>query len=131
SVKPAEIDQEFIDKIIGAGKASNEEEFIAEVKAIMAKNYQQEIDGYLSRQIRDKFVSDVKFELPNTFLKKWLTLRNEKATSEQIEKEYPNHEQGIRWELILNKIQKDNEIKVEHEDVISQTMDLLRAQFGN
>ena len=131
SVQPAEIDQEFIDKIIGAGKASNEEEFVAEVKAIMAKNYQQEIDGYLTRQIRDKFVSDVKFELPNTFLKKWLTLRNEKATSEQIEKEYPNHEQGIRWELILNKIQKDNEIKVEHEDVISQTMDLLRAQFGN
>lgn len=131
SVKPAEIDQEFIDKIIGAGKASNEDEFIAEVKAIMAKNYQQEIEGYLTRQVRDKFISDVKFELPNTFLKKWLTLRNEKATFEQIEKEYPNHEQGIRWELILNKIQKDNEIKVEHEDVISQTMDLLRAQFGN
>jgi len=131
SVKLAEVDQEFIDKILGPGKATNEAEFIAEVKAIMAKNYEQEIIGYLTRQVRDKFVSDVKFELPNTFLKKWLTLRNENATAEQIEKDYPNHEQGIRWELILNKIQKDNDIKVEHEDVISQTMDLLRAQFGN
>ncbi len=131
SIKPAEVDQEFIDKIIGAGKATNEEEFIAEVKSIMAKNYQQEVDGYLTRQVRDKFVSDVKFQLPNTFLKKWLTLKNENTTAEQIENDYPKQEQGIRWELILNKIQKDNEIKVEHEDVISQTMDLLRTQFGN
>jgi len=81
--------------------------------------------------VRDKFVSDVKFQLPNTFLKKWLTLKNENTTAEQIENDYPKQEQGIRWELILNKIQKDNEIKVEHEDVISQTMDLLRTQFGN
>jgi trigger factor len=68
--------------------------------------------------------------LPDTFLKKFIKESNEKPIDdEQIEVEYPQFEKGLKWNLITTAIAKDNDIKVEFEDVKNFSKEQLRAQF--
>jgi trigger factor len=127
----AELNQEFFDKIIGPGKASNEEEFKAEVKRIMGENYNQETEGLLLNDIREKMVEGIQFEIPSQFLIKWFTKRNNQSNDAEAEAEFTKNEKGIRWELIMEKISRDNDIKVEHEEIIAKTKEMIMGQFGN
>ena len=67
-------------------------------------------------------------------LKRWIKMSNEKEiTDEQIEAEYDGYAKGLKWQLIQGKIFKDNEIKLENEEVMAYTKGLLvnnYAQYG-
>jgi len=69
-------------------------------------------------------------QLPDAFLKKFIKESNDKPIDEeQIEKEYPAFEKGLKWNLITTAIAKENDIKVEFEDVKNFSKEQLRAQF--
>ena len=73
----------------------------------------------------------INFELPNKFLKRWIVAVNDKPVSpEQVETEYEQYSKGLKWQLIENKIIKDNNIKVENEEVIAHTKELILQQFS-
>ena len=72
----------------------------------------------------------MKFDLPVEFLKRWLVLVNEgKFTVEQIDEDFPKFEDDLKWQLIRDQIVKDQEIKVEAEEVKSQAKEIARLQF--
>ncbi|KPL26038.1 MAG: hypothetical protein AMS23_03580, partial [Bacteroides sp. SM1_62] len=72
----------------------------------------------------------LKFELPVGFLKRWLVLVNEgKFTHEQIDEDFPKFEDDLKWQLIRDQIVKDQEIKVEAEEVKAQAKEIARMQF--
>lgn len=74
----------------------------------------------------------MKLNLPDEFLKRWIIASNEKPiTSEQLEKEYDDYAKGLKWQLIENKIIKDNDIKVSQEEVIEHTKGLLKQQMAS
>ena len=52
-----------------------------------------------------------------------------KLTVEQIEKEYPHFEDDMKWQLIKNKISKDNNIEVKEEEVLEYAKEVTRTQF--
>jgi trigger factor len=62
-------------------------------------------------------------------LKRWLLAVNEKLTQGQLDTEYEDYAKGLRWQLIQNKIFKENDIKVEHAEVMNYTKDLVRQQM--
>ena len=65
------------------------------------------------------------------FLKRWLLVSNEgKVTPEQVDNEYTAFAQELKWSLIKGKIGEDNQVKVEHEEVLKQAKDMIMAQFG-
>ncbi|UXX81264.1 trigger factor [Reichenbachiella carrageenanivorans] len=129
---PAELNQELFDKTFGKDAVKTEEEFKEKVKATIADNYNRETEGYTELKIRDAFIDKTKMELPDTFLKKWLELSNKnQLTKEQIDKDYPLYANDLKWSLIKNKISKDSEIKTEHEDVVNEAKNMIRAQFGS
>ena len=58
--------------------------------------------------------------MPNEFLNRWVTFANEgKITAEQIDKEFPIFEEDMKWQLIKNKIAKDNNLEVQHDEVVA------------
>jgi trigger factor len=69
------------------------------------------------------------FELPEEFLKRWLLKVNENNTEEQIEKEFSNFAQDLRWQLVRNKIARDNEIKITEEELRKEAENITRQQF--
>jgi len=128
---PAEMNQEFFDKMMGEGTVTSEEEFIEKVKEQMGGQYTQQAQDFLRREVRDAVVDHVTIELPEAFLKRWIMTTNEQEiTEEQLDKEFDLYLKDLKWNLITSQLAKTNEIKVEHEDVMEYTKNLIRAQFG-
>jgi trigger factor len=127
----AEMNQAFFDKILGEGKVSSEEEFRAEVMNIIQSNYKRESEYLLKIDAEKALLDNVSIELPDEFLKNWLVTINEgKFTPEQIDADFENVKKDLRWTLIKNEIATKNDIKVEYEEVLDKTKDMIRGQFG-
>jgi trigger factor len=127
----ADLNQDFFDKIFGPGKVTTEEEFTAKLKETIAENYKRESDQWFNKTVKDYFVNNTKIELSEDFLKRWLLVSNEgKVTQEQVDNEYAAFAQELKWSLIKGKIGEDNQVKVEHEEVLKQAKDMIMVQFG-
>lgn len=127
----AEMNQAFFDKILGEGKVASEEEFRAEVSEIIKSNYQRESEYLLKIDAEKALLDNVSIELPEEFLKNWLVEINQgKFTPEQIEADFENVKKDLRWTLIKNEIATKNDIKVEYDEVLAKTKDMIRGQFG-
>lgn len=129
-VMPAEANQELFDKIYGEGVIKSEEEFRARIKSELEKNIAMDADFKLKNDLKEKILSECAFELPNEFLKRWILSNNEKPISlQQLESEYPGYARMLRWQLIENRLVKENNIQVAWEDVKQYTRELLAGQF--
>lgn len=129
--EPAPLDQDFFDKIFGKDAVKSEEEFKEKLKSTIEENYTREGENLLNKEIREKLVDATKIDLPDEFLKRWLFVSNEgKVSREDIEKEYDYYLKELKWNLIKNRIAEDNGIKVENEEVISKTKEMILQQFG-
>lgn len=127
----AEINQVFFDKIFGKDVVKEEKEFLEKIEESISKNYDKESDYLLERDIRDHFVSKVKMETPNEFLREWLFISNEgKVTKEQIESEFDLYISELKWSLIRNKISEAGKIEVSNDEIKVKAVEVLAEQFG-
>ena len=51
-------------------------------------------------------------------------------TAEQVEAEYDQYSRSLKWQLIENKMIKDNKLEVKHEDVLAHTKELIVQNFA-
>ncbi|MDH3708699.1 MAG: trigger factor [Cyclobacteriaceae bacterium] len=131
-IEPAALEQEFYDKLFGKDQIKSEQELRDKIKEFMGENFERETDQFLIQSIRETLVGTTKMDLPEKFLKKWLVISNQgKVTEEDVEKEYPRYAEEMKWNLILNKIAEDNEVKVENEEVVSRAKDMIRGQLAS
>jgi len=101
------------------------------------KKIEEEISASLKRETQFKLKQDLRklliektdLPLPEEFLKKWLLRVNEKTTDEQIEKEFDSFREDLKWQLIKNKVAKDNEIKITEEELQKEAETATRYQF--
>lgn len=128
----AEMNQEFFDKAVGPNKVTNEEELRAEIKQIIAQNYDRESQLLLDYDIEKALLEATNIELPEEFLKNWLLKINEgKFSEEEINKDYPAFARGLRLDLIKNHVAQNNEaIKVEYPDVVEEVKAEIMNYFG-
>jgi trigger factor len=128
----AELDQEFFDKVFGPDQVHSEEEFFNKTKEILQGNYNKEAKVFTDEKIKEALVDRANIELPEEFLKEWLSRTNEgKVTDEDIEKEFPVYSRQMTWSLISNQIAEKNEIKAEHEEVLEKTKEMIREQLAS
>ncbi|MDY0347679.1 MAG: trigger factor [Tenuifilaceae bacterium] len=115
----AEVNQELFDNIYGEGVVKSEEEFKERVDEDIKQNLKGNSEQKLHIDLREKLVKKFNLELPKEFLIRWLTTINEgKFTREQVEKDYPNFEDDLRWQLIRDKIAVEQEFKVEEQELM-------------
>lgn len=133
-IEPAEMNQELFDKVFGEGVVTSEEELRTKLSEEMAKMYVQETDNYFLNSVSDMLMDKVDFELPVAFLKKWMRTAGEKELSEQeVEDQWENTSKGLKWQLIENKLVKDNHLHVHKEELEDYAAGYVRqqmAQFG-
>ncbi|MDX2360992.1 MAG: trigger factor [Crocinitomicaceae bacterium] len=134
AMEMADLNAELFDKLFGEGAVKDEKGLIARVKDDLAGMFVNDSDKLLTRAVYEDILDKTKVELPDTFLKRWIKMSNEKEiTDEQIEADYDGYAKGLKWQLIQGKIFKDNEIKLENEEVMNYTKGLLvnnYAQYG-
>ena len=129
TLEPANIDVVLFDKIYGVGEAKNEEEFRAKVNEDLNKMFVADIDRLLKDEISTNLIKKLKIKLPDNFLKKWILSSNKEAKKEDIEKEYDRYAEGLKWQLIENFIIKDQDLKVDGEELLNFTMELMGNQY--
>jgi trigger factor len=129
--EPATLNQEFFDKMLGKDKVTNEEEFRSKVQEILQENYKQGAEKRLVEQIQSQLIDNTDITLPDDFLKKWLKASNNKVTDEILAKEYNLYVKDLKWSLIKNKLAEENSIKVEHEEVMGKTKNMINQQFAS
>lgn len=127
----SEINQEMFDKIYGPGAVNSEEEFKAKIREELGAMFVNDSERKFYNDVVDYLMNKVNFNLPTEFLKRWIVAVNEKpVTLDQVDAEFDNYAKGLKWQLIENKIIKENNIAVTNEEVIEHTKNLILQQFG-
>ena len=131
----AELDKELFDKLFTDGSVTSVTDLKDKIKDDAEKQFAQQADQQLLNAVTDHLVTETKFDLPATFLQKWLQTAGEKPlTAEEAAAEYEKSEKGLRYQLIEGKIMKDNEIKLEYAELAEYAKGFVKtqmAQFGN
>jgi trigger factor len=127
---PAAIDQSLWDKVFGEGAVKTESEFRDKLAEELKKSLVQDSDKLLVKHLQDTLKEKLKLKLPDEFLKRWLKSSNEQTTDEDIEKEYPEFAEGLRWQLIEKQIAKENNVDVSYEEALVRTKMLFQAQMA-
>lgn len=127
----AELNQELFDKIFGPDVVKTTDELRAKIKEDAEKQFQNQADQQLFNAVTEYLVENTKFDLPADFLKKWLVVAGEKPlTPEQAVEEYEKSEKGLRYQLIEGKVIKDNDIKIDFEELKDFTKGFVIAQMA-
>jgi trigger factor len=128
-LEESDLNQEFFDKIFGAGVVTDEAGFRAKITEEIESMFKQDADRKLQNDIYTQLTEQTKMQLPDEFLRKWLKATNEKLTDEELEQGYADFAKNLKWTLIENKIITDNEIKIDYKDVFETAKQRLDAQF--
>ena len=134
-IELADLDQELFDKLFTDGSVKSVTELRNKIKEDAEKQFQQQADQQLLNSVTEFLIDNTSFELPSEFLQKWLAIAGEKQlTPEQAAEEYSKSEKGLRYQLIQEKILKENDIKLDYEELKEYAKGFIRtqmAQFGN
>ena len=126
---PAVPGKELYDRIYGEGVVNTEEEFMKKIEEEITLNLKRESDYKLMMDVKNLAMEKTDFQLPEEFLKRWLLKVNEKTTQEQIEKEFDNFRKDLKWQLIRNKVARDNDVKLSEEELQKEAENITRYQF--
>jgi trigger factor len=126
---PAVPGKELFDKIYGEGVVGSEEEFMKKIDEEIGLNLKRESEFKLSMDIKALALDKTDLKFPEEFLKKWLLRVNENTTPEQVEKEFDSFRKDLKWQLIRNKIARDNEVKITEEELLKEAANITRYQF--
>ena len=127
----AEVNQEFFDKIYGKGTVKSEEEFKQRLDEDIKINMNRDSEYKLRLDIRNTYLNKFRKNLPEDFLKRWLlSVNKDKYTEEQIDKDFEHFAEDLKWQLIKNKIIKENDIKVSEEEILQYVKEYARIQFA-
>ena len=128
---PAEINQDFFNKIYGEGVVSSEAEFRAKVRQELGTVFINDSERKFYNEVVEHLMNKIDIALPKDFLKSWIIAVNEKpVTPQQVDAEFDDYAKGLKWQLIENKIIKENNIQVTKEEIIDHTKELIKEQFG-
>ena len=134
-IELADLDQELFDKLFTDGSVKTVSELRKKIQEDAEKQFQQQADQQLLNSVTEYLIDNTSFDLPAAFLQKWLATAGEKElTPEQAVEEYNKSEKGLRYQLIQEKIIKDNDIKLDYEELKEYAKGFIRsqmAQFGN
>lgn len=125
----AEIDQKLWDKVYGEGEVKSIEEFRDKIREQAEVSFIDQSDYKFMIDAKEKLISKVDPALPEEFLKRWVKANNREITEEQLEQEWSLFVNDMKWQIISNQVAKDNEIKIEGDELMEGAKNYAQAQF--
>ena len=126
----AEVNQALFDKVYGEGNVKSVEEFRARVKEDLSKQFKAHSEYRLTVDARDKMLKkNEDVVLPEAFLKRWMLATNENMTPEAVEQDFNAYRDEFKWQLIKGDMIKDNNLRVEDEDMKAVGREVAAAQL--
>jgi len=130
----AELNEELYSKLFPSGEVKSEEDLNKKVADDLANMFKQDSDRLFTQNIYEYLLDKTKINMPESFLKKWIKISNEKPIDDEtLDKEFDGYLKSMKWQLIQGKLFKDNDIQITNEEVMDFTKSLLvsnYAQYG-
>lgn len=130
----ADLDQELFDKLFGKGIVSSVTELKQKIKEDSEKQFAQQADQKLLNDVTEYLVENIKFDLPSTFLQKWMqTAGEEFMDADKAREEYEKSEKSMRYQLIEGKLIEAHKLQVTFDDLKDYAKQMIKvqmAQFG-
>lgn len=128
---PAELNEDFFEKVFGKDKVKNEEEARAKVKESIQNLQLNDSDYKFLLDVRAYLDSKVgTLEFPDELLKKIMKANNKDKGDDFVENNYAKSIEELKWHLIKEQLVKAHEIKVEDKDVKASAVQAARYQFA-
>ena len=129
--KLPELNEELFKMIFPAKDIKDVDTFRKEIATEMERQYVVEAERMFLNNAIDKLVSEIKFDMPDAFLKRWIVANSEgKISEEDVEKNYDNvYSKTFRWQLIEETIAKANPELVLKEEELREFV--TKMYFGN
>ena len=129
--KLPELNEELFKMIFPGKDIKDVETFRKEIATEMERQYVVEAERMFLNNAIDKPVSEVTFDMPDAFLKRWIVANSEgKISEEDVEKNYDNvYSKTFRWQLIEETIAKANPELVLKEEELREFV--TKMYFGN
>lgn len=126
----AKIDGELFAKVYGENAITDEADFRAHVKAEIEENMAEDSDYKFGLDAKAAVMKKMEgLTFPEDFLKRWLHATNEKLTDEEIDKDFPQMIEELKWHLAKDQLLKKYNINVEKEDVEDYAKKVAKMQF--
>lgn len=123
---PANLDEDFFDKLYPGEKITTQEEILKRIKQDASQSLQHESDQQFFNDTIGGLIEQTNITLPDSFLKRWLVeVNQEKMSPEFVEENYADYARSMRWQLIESRLIRDNNIDVDPEEV----KDVFRNYF--
>jgi trigger factor len=129
-VEPAELDAELFEKIYRSDVVKTADELKDRIRKDAEVSFLQESQKKFMSDAVEFLIKEANINLPDEFLKKWLLATNEKITPEVLQEEYKMYSDSMRWQLIENKLIKDNDIKVTAEETKAYFKEFIKKQLA-
>lgn len=125
-----EMNEEFFKLAFPAGDVTTPAQFDAKIDEQVRAELAKETEFKFTADLRKYLLEKTNLTLPEEFLKNWLYNVNEgKFSMEEIEKEFPQFLDMIRWDMIRRKVMKDNNLEITQDDVKAEAKEVAMMQF--
>jgi len=130
----ADLDQELFDKLFGKEVVTSVTELKEKIAEDSEKQFKQQGDQKFLNDVTEYLVESTKFDLPSSFLQKWMqTAGEESMTEDQAKEEYEKSEKSMRYQLIEGKLISEHNLQVQFEELKAFATEMIKgqmAQFG-
>lgn len=117
----AEMNQDFFDKYFGKDQVTSVEEAREKIKSFLSDHFANESVNMLNREIMNNLVESNSFDLPEGFLKKWIS-REQEMTDEQFDAFIKE----MKWRVIKKKLVLKHDVKVEENEILNHFVQMIR-----
>lgn len=125
-----EMNEEFFKLAFPAGDVTTAAQFDAKIDEQVRAELAKETEFKFTADLRKYLLEKANLTLPEEFLKNWLYNVNEgKFSMEEIEKEFPQFLDMIRWDMIRRKVMKDSNLEITQDDVKAEAKEVAMMQF--
>ena len=127
---PAEINDDFFKKAYPDGTVTDIDQLNALAAKEIEAQWAQETDRYFMNNAISTLIDNVKIDLPDEFLKRFILGSGQKdVTAENIDEKYESYRNSFKWQLLENKLVAENKIEVKYDDVKGYIRDFFVKNY--
>ena len=127
----AKADKDFFKKIFPKESFKNLKEFKNRIKSDIEIQFINQSDQKFLNDATESIIENTKIKLPKDFLKKLISINSKDEISlDNLEKEYSNSENGIKYQLIEEKIIENNNIEINSDSIKDFATKMIKNQMA-
>jgi trigger factor len=132
-VEARELNEEFFAQLFPNEEIKTEEAFRQKVKDELQKNWDAESKNQLQHGLYHVLLDHTHIDFPAEFLKRWLKTQGQDKqakTDEEVENEFPQFVNQLKWTLISEKLIQQSGLQVDPDEIRQFAKQQLLGYMG-